>query len=62
MLSFSIKTESKNLPAEETAEMLETDISVIQQIYDIKAANPQYGEIEIFEAIQQAKTKELGVM
>ncbi|MBQ4530633.1 MAG: hypothetical protein IJA36_08520 [Lachnospiraceae bacterium] len=32
---------------------------VIQQIYDIKAANPQYGGIEIFEAIQKAKELEV---
>lgn len=35
--------------------MLETDINFVQQIYDIKAANPEYEEKEIFEAIQKLK-------
>ena len=46
---------AKNLSIEETADMLETEIEVIQQIYNIKTIHPEYGEQEIFEAIQQEK-------
>ena len=48
-----MKKIAKSLTVEETADMLETDISVIKRIYDIKASNPEYGEKEIFEAMQK---------
>lgn len=52
IIGQTLKKIAKNLTAEETADMLETDICTIRQIYDIKAANPEYGEKEIFEALQ----------
>lgn len=55
LIGLTLKKIAKNLTVEETADMLETDISVIKQIYDIKTSNPEYGEEEIFEAIQREK-------
>lgn len=55
LIGLTLKKIAKNLTVEETADMLETDISVIKQIYDIKASNPEYGEEEIFEVIQREK-------
>ena len=55
IIGLTMKKISKNLSVMEIADMLETDINFVQQIYDIKAANPEYEEKEIFEAIQKAK-------
>ena len=55
IIGLILKKIAKNLSAVETADMLEADIDFVQQIYDIKAANPEYEEKEIFEAIQKAK-------
>ena len=55
IIGATLKKIAKNLSAVETADMLEADIDFVQQIYDIKAANPEYEEKEIFEAIQKAK-------
>ena len=55
IIGLTLKKIAKNLTVEETADMLETDISVIKRIYDIKASNPEYGEKEIFEAMQKEK-------
>ena len=53
IIGQTLKKIAKSLTVEETADMLETDISVIKRIYDIKASNPEYGEKEIFEAMQK---------
>lgn len=55
IVELALKKYAKNLPVTETADMLETDINLIQQIYDIKAANPGYGEKEIFDVIWKQK-------
>ena len=55
IIGLTMKKISKNLSVMEIADMLEADINFVQQIYDIKAANPEYEEKEIFEAIQKAK-------
>lgn len=55
IIGLTLKKFAKNLSAEETADMLETDISVIQQIYEIKAAHSNYGEKEILEIIRGQK-------
>ena len=52
IIGLTLKKIAKNLTVEETADMLETDIGIIQQIYDIKASHPEYGKKEIFEALQ----------
>lgn len=52
IISQTLKKIAKSLTVEETADMLETDIGIIKQIYDIKASHPEYGEKEIFEALQ----------
>lgn len=62
IIGQTLKKIAKNQTAEETADMLETDISIIRRIYDIKASNPEYGEKEIFEIIQKEKTAETEVM
>ena len=59
IIELVLKKIAKNLPVEATADMLEMDISVIQQIYNIKASNPEYGEREIFEAMKKEKVIEL---
>ena len=53
IIGLTLKKIAKNLTVEETADMLETDIGIIQQIYDIKASHPEYGEKEIFEVLKQ---------
>ena len=53
IIGLTLKKIAKSLTVEETADMLETDISVIKRIYDIKTSNPEYGEKEIFEAMQK---------
>ena len=55
IIGLTLKKIAKSLTVEETADMLETDSSVIKRIYDIKASNPGYGEKEIFEAMQKEK-------
>ena len=49
IISLTLKKISKKLSPEETADMLETDIGMIRQIYNIKAAHPECGEKEIYE-------------
>ena len=51
IIELALKKYAKNLSVTETADILETDINLIQQIYDIKAANPEYAEKEIFDII-----------
>ena len=55
IIGLTIKKIAKNLPVMEIADMLETDIDFVQQVYDIKAANPEYEEKEIFDVIQKSK-------
>lgn len=52
----TLKKIAKNLSPEQTADMLEADINTIRQIYNIKAANPEYNEKEIYEAMQVGKS------
>lgn len=52
----ALKKIAKNLSPEQTADMLEADINIIRQIYNIKAANPEYNEKEIYEAMQVGKS------
>ena len=59
IIGLTLKKIAKSLTVEETADMLETDISVIKRIYDIKTSNPEYGEKEIFEAMQKEKATEV---
>lgn len=51
----TFKKIAKNMTVDEIADMLETDCETIQQIYDIKTANPEYGEKEVFEMLQVKK-------
>ena len=62
IIDATLKMFAKNMTIEETADILEKDISFIHRIYDIKAAHPAYGATEICEAIQKTKATKLEVM
>lgn len=55
IICLTLKKIAKNVSPEQTADMLETDIDTIRRIYSIKAANPEYNEKEIYEAMQVGK-------
>ena len=46
------KKAAKGIPAKECADMLEEEVYLIEKIYDMVKANPDWDEVRIYEALK----------